>query len=297
MADLNDLNLRPTAHEDIELRSDHVEPSIGSSAAPVTPADDTLLDEPEPRRPSVWVALAILVALIGGVLYFIYGRHPLPPEQTDTQNAAASAGTAAQPPQEPLPSLDESDELVRTLVKQLSSNPTLLTWIASDNLIRTFTMLVDKIAIGAPPSKQAAFAKPAGAFKVTGSGDDLRIDPASFARYDTLAAVVDSVNAEGAARAFQRLKPLMEQAHRDLGYPAGDFDTKVSLAVARLLETPVPDEPVKVRSSSVNYQFVDPELEGLMASQKQLLRMGPKNQQIVQNKLREFVKAAGLAGR
>lgn len=297
MAEMNDLNLRPTPHDDIELRPDHVEPSIASSVGPPA-ADDGLVDEPEPRRPSVWVALAILIALVGGVLYFIYGRHPLPPEQTEAQNAGASAGTAAQqPPQEPLPSLDESDELVRTLVKQLSSNPTLLTWLASDNLIRTFTMLVDKIAIGAPPSKQAAFAKPAGAFKVTGSGDDLRIDPASFARYDTLAAVVDSVNAEGAARAFQRLKPLMEQAHRDLGYPAGDFDTKVSLAVARLLETPVPEAPVKVRSSSVNYQFVDPELEGLMASQKQLLRMGPKNQQLVQNKLREFVKAAGLAGR
>jgi hypothetical protein len=295
MADLNDLNLRPTPHEDIELRPDHVEPSIASSVAP--PADDALSDEPEPRRPSVWVALAILVALVGGVLYFIYGRHPLPPEQTDTPRPAASAGAAAQQPQEPLPSLDESDDLVRTLVKQISSNPTLVTWLASDNLIRTFTMLVDKIAIGAPPSKQAAFAKPAGAFKVTGSGDDLRIDPASFARYDTLAAVVGSVDAAGAARAFQRLKPLMEQAHRDLGYPAGDFDTKVSLAVARLLETPVPDEPVKVRSSSVNYQFVDPELEGLMSSQKQLLRMGPKNQQVVQNKLREFVKAAGLAGR
>jgi hypothetical protein len=258
------------------------------------PDDESIVDEP--RRPSVWVALAILVALVGGVLYFIYGRHPLPPEQAPAEHAAASGATATGP-QEPLPALDESDELVRTLVKQLSSNPTLVTWLATDNLVRTFITIVDKIAIGVSPAKQAAFARPAGAFKVTGSGDNLQIDPASFARYDTLAGVIGSVDAAGAARAFERLKPLMEQAHRDLGYPPGDFDTKVNLAVARLLDTPVPSEPVRVVSTSVSYQFADTELESLMASQKQLLRMGPRNQKIVQDKLREFVKAAGLANR
>lgn len=267
--------------DDLDLRNSSVEEPIAD----------------EPRRPSVWIALAILVALVGGVLYFIYGRKPLPPEQSQAVRPAAASGVAAsQGRQEPLPALDASDDAVRALVRQLSSNPTLLTWLATDNLIRTFTTIVDKMAIGVSPAKQATFAKPAGAFAVTGRGEDMRIDPASFARYNTLAGVIDSIDADGAARAFQRLKPLMEQAHRDLGYPAGDFDTKVNLAVARLLETPVPDEPVKVRSTSVTYQFADEELESMTPAQKQLLRMGPANMKLIQAKLRAFVKAAGLSG-
>jgi hypothetical protein len=106
--------------------------------------------------------------------------------------------------------------------------------------------------------------------------------------------VIDSVNVEGAARAYARIRPLCEQAYRDLGYPDGDFDKKMSLALARMLETPVPDGPVQLRSTSVAYQFADPDLESLSSPQKQLLRMGPRNMRIVQAKLREFVKAAGL---
>ena len=54
-------------------------------------------------------------------------------------------------------------------------------------------------------------------------GDALRIDPQSYDRYNTLAAVVDSLDVDGAARSYQRLKPLINQAYRDLGYPDEDF--------------------------------------------------------------------------
>jgi hypothetical protein len=68
----------------------------------------------------------------------------------------------------------------------------------------------------------------------------------------------------------------------------------MSLALGRLLDTPVPEGPVELRSTSVAYQYADPDLESLSSPQKQLLRMGPRNMKIVQAKLREFVKAAGL---
>jgi len=275
MANLDDIDLQPTKISDLDLH----------------PADDAATS-PEGRRPSVWVALAILAALVGGVAYFIYGRQPLPPEQADVPRATRSAPPAA--PAEPLPALDASDAFIRQLVQTFSAHPQLIGWLATPDLTRTFVAIVDKIAIGASPAKHAPFAKPTRPFQVTGSGTHVRFDPASYDRFNTLASVIDSVNAEGAARAYARIKPLCVEAYRDLGYPDGDFDRKLSLAIGRLLDTPVPDGPVELRATSVTYQFADPDLESLSSPQKQLLRMGPRNMKIVQAKLREFVKAAGL---
>jgi hypothetical protein len=279
MANLDDIDLQPSTSHDFDLRGS----APGTGDPPVE----------EGRRPSVWVALAILVALVAAVAYFIYGRQPLPPEQAAEARPARTEAPPA-PPAEPLPALDASDALIRQLVAQFSSHPQLVSWLATPDLVRTFVAIVDKIGIGASPAKNAGFARPKGAFEVTGAGSALQPSQASYDRYNTLANVIDSVNVEGAARAYARIRPLCEQAYRDLGYPDGDFDKKMSLALARMLETPVPDGPVQLRSTSVAYQFADPDLESLSSPQKQLLRMGPRNMRIVQAKLREFVKAAGL---
>ena len=277
MSNLDDIDLQPSTSQDFELRTPN-------AAEP--PAE-------EGRRPSVWVALAILAALIGGVAYFIYGRQPLPPEQAaESRPAVTQAPPAA--PAEPLPALDGSDAFIRQLVGTFSSHPQLVAWLATPDLVRTFVAIVDKIAIGASPAKNAAFAKPKGAFEVIGEGATVQMSQASYDRYNTIASVIDSVNIDGAAKAYARIKPLCEQAYRDLGYPDGDFEKKLSLAIARLLDTPVPDGPIELAATSVSYQYADPELESLSVPQKQLLRMGPRNMKIVQAKLREFVKATGI---
>ncbi len=285
MPDLDDLEISSSGRsDDLQIRPDR-----GDPAGPGSPPVD------EPRRPSLWVAFAVLAALIAGIAYFLYGRHPLPVEQERTVRAAEPA-PAAKPPAEPLPALDASDAFVRTLAQGLSSNPQFASWLLTNDLVRSFTSIVDKIAIGINPAKQAAFAKPSGPFSVTGSGDNLHIDPRSYDRYNTIAAVVDSINAEGAASVYQRIKPLINQAYRDLGYPEEDFDKKMSMAISRLLDTPVQEGPVALKATSVNYQFADQDLESLSSPQKQLLRMGPKNMQLVQAKLRAFAKAANLMG-
>jgi DUF3014 family protein len=43
------------------------------------------------------------------------------------------------------------------------------------------------------------------------------------------------------------------------------------------------------------YAYVDDSLERLSPAQKQLLRMGPKNQATIQAKLREFTLALGVS--
>ncbi len=136
MSNLDDIDLQPSTSHDFDLRT----PGATRPAR-------------EGRRPSVWVALAILVALIGGVAYFIYGRQPLPPEQAAESRPARSQAPPA-PPAEPLPALDASDALIRQLVASFSSHPQLASWLATPDLVRTFVAIVDKIAIGASPGEE-----------------------------------------------------------------------------------------------------------------------------------------------
>src|SRR5262245_22134644 len=174
MSNLDDIDLQPSTSHDFELRSSG---SSGASGAAEPP-------EEEGRRPSVWIALAILAALIGAVAYFIYGRQPLPPEQAAESRPALTQAPPA-PPAEPLPALDGSDALIRQLVAGFSSHPELATWLATPDLVRTFVTIVDKIAIGASPAKSAAFARPKQPFAVSGSGAAVQMSQASYDRYNT----------------------------------------------------------------------------------------------------------------
>ena len=102
------------------------------------------------------------------------------------------------------------------------------------------------------------------------------------------------MDVEGAARAYRRLRPLLQQAFDELGYTNLSFDDRLALALGRLVDMPMPEGDVALRATSVMFQFADPDLESLAPVQKQLLRMGPHNMRIVQSKVRAFARAAGL---
>ena len=194
----------------------------------------------------------------------------------------------------PVPPLDASDDFVRALIRQLSQKPEWATWLASGNLIRSFVVSVDKIAVGSSPAKELKPAAPQGKFQTLGSGRTLRIDPASYDRYNALANVVDAIDPDGAARAYRRLRPLMQQAFDELGYVNLSFDDRLARALGWLVDVPVQEGDVMLKATSVTFQYADPELEALSPAQKHLLRMGPHNMRLVQTKLRAFARAAGL---
>jgi len=120
------------------------------------------------------------------------------------------------------------------------------------------------------------------------------IDPESYARFDAFAGIVSSVDAQQAARVYRRLRPLCDAAARELGQPAGEMDVVLGQALATLLAAPVLDGEVAVASEGPFYRFADNRLETLPPSQKQLLRMGPRNERLVQAKLKEMVEALAL---
>jgi hypothetical protein len=199
-------------------------------------------------------------------------------------------GIAAEPIE--LPPLDQTDALVRTLVGDLSSHPRVAAWLATDGLIRRFTVATENIAGGAVPAQALAPLRPAGRFTVIDAGTVLRIDPRSYDRYDTLAAAVDSIHSAGAARLYTMLKPRIDEAHAELGGDA-TFDRTLERAIVMLLGAPAP-ESVQLVPKGVVFGYADPALERLTAAQKQLVRMGPANARIIQRRLREIGVALGI---
>jgi hypothetical protein len=96
-----------------------------------------------------------------------------------------------------------------------------------------------------------------------------------------------------------QLYPSLQRAYEELGYPKRYFNDRFVDVIDLLLATPEPISAPKVHLPTVNgpvqpqrpwvlYEFDDPQLEGLAAGQKMLLRMGLRNERRVKVRLAEL---------
>ena len=262
------------------------------------PPVDATPPPPPPRKPiGAWIAVGALVIALGIAAYLIFGRGP-------STGPTAAAPAAAAPDADgalgrdglniTLPPLEMSDAIIRELIGKLSTHPRIAAWLATDGLVRNFTVVVVNIAEGRTPASQLRRVRPTGPFQVTQRGADWVIDPGSYDRYTPLAEAAASLDPAGAARIYKGLRPLVDQAYAELGYPDIPFDRMLERAIIRLLETPVVEDPIRVKPVGIGWVYTDPRLEDLTGAQRQLLRMGARNQQVVQEALRRIALALGI---
>jgi len=257
---------------------------------------------PQPSRTGWRIVIAVVVAAgLGVCAYFVWGHRgrPAPADVRVQTEQAVSQPAAPKPIAEPgedivLPPLEQTDTLVRELVAKLSSHPKAAAWLATNQLLRNFTVVMTNIAAGRTPAEQLARLRPTGKFTVVTQGGAPVIDPQSYRRYDAYADAVGALDARGTARLYATLKPRLQDAYRELGNPNGDVDDAMLRAIRELLATPVIEGTVSLTSTRVSYDFADPRLQSLSAAQRQFLRMGPRNVRIVQAKLREITPLLGF---
>jgi hypothetical protein len=248
---------------------------------------------------AVGVIFLILAVCAATYYFLIYKKGAKAPKPSETQTAGATENAAlpseqAAVPQLPPVELDKSDDLVRQWAKEVSSHPKLPVWLSSENLIRRFVAAADNIANGLSPRPHIDFFIPAGDFKVIKRGPLYYADPEGYSRYNPVVDVVVSLDSKQSAYLFRGLKPLFQEAYRDLGYPAQDFQETFLKAIVELLRTPVVEGNILLEKTVVNYVMVDDKLESLSEAQKHLLRMGPENVGAIQAKLREIALALGI---
>jgi hypothetical protein len=241
------------------------------------------------------LALAAVAAIGLLALVYLAFRAPAEPETVPTPPPLPTAPPTPTPAPSAtpvvLPPLDESDELMRRLVADLSAHPLVERWVARNDLIRTITVVTVNVASGESPRPNLQFLAPKTRFRPRSQGGRLVPDPAGFSGYDPIADAIGSLDAEGVARVYRITEPLFEIAFKDFGLPDVRFRTMLDRALANLLAVPVLDAGVELLPHATTFRYANPRLEQLSPAQKQFLRMGPRNVKIVQSKLREIQAA------
>ena len=245
----------------------------------------------------VAVLLALMVVVF--LVFMLPDWDKKPPEDTPV--------AAPLPTPEPTPSLQErlserlqgttlktSDTVIRELVAQISSRPELAAWLVNEDLVRRFVASVDNMSEGASPRQHLEFMAPDGAYQVQERGDRLVVAPASYDRYDNVAAVIESLDTAGTAALYRELKPLIDEAYAEISPQGANFDDRLAEVFDQLLAVPVISGDVEVEQKVVTYTYADPRLEGMTAAQRQLLRTGPDNVAMIQAKIREIRAALGM---
>jgi Protein of unknown function (DUF3014) len=255
---------------------------------------------PEPTRSiGPWICATLLIAAACAAAYVEFMRRPLP---AVTPLATATPVTVREPPTLggqaepiPIPPLDASDAVVRKLVRALSESPAITAWLTTNDLIRNFTVVVANIGDGATPAKQLRVLRPPSAFRVVERNWNPYLDPRSYDRYAVIADAITSLDPAGTASLYATLKPRIEEAYRELGYPDRSFDRALERAIVAILKTPVLDGPVRLRPKGIGYAYADERLEDLTGAQKQLLRMGPQHVRIIKARIRQIGLALGIS--
>lgn len=271
------------------------------------PFDDLPLDRPTPpplapraappsASPKRWIIIGAFVVIVLALFALWWMSRARPraaiPAPTQATDVAVGSNRPKRQPME-LPALDRSDGLLRELVAQLSRHPLIARLLTTDGLVRATVLAVEQIGDGRTPAVPLRVLRPSTRLAITGA-DSGRIDPRSYARWDAPTAGLVSIDPADAAQLYVNLKPLFDDAYRDLGHPGGDFDTSIVRAIQMLEETPDAGGDLELVRRPGYYEHANPAFRSIPPVQKQMLLIGPENRQKVLAWLRRLAGALDL---
>ena len=220
------------------------------------------------------------------------------PEPVPEPTPPSEDESAAPPeePEEPLPTLGESDQVVREEVEQLPNGPSLLPLLVRDDLILKAVRAVTALEENALVNKYRPIVPPQSPFEAEEMGEPASEDEPqkylmteqTYGRYDSYINLLTSLDNDRLAALYNRYYPLLEQAYEEQGVDKGSFREVTLTAIDNLLEAPVIEEDIILVRPSVMYKYSDPELEALPPAHKLMLRLGPDNSRKLKDVLRRL---------
>ncbi|MGL4712842.1 MAG: DUF3014 domain-containing protein [Shewanella sp.] len=208
--------------------------------------------------------------------------------ETDTHSTETTAVTEPDVIVEPVPALAESDGFAQQKALAIINNNVLGSLLVQQDLIRQFVVFVDNLAQGELTRKVSPLKGPEKQFSVSEITNKVYLNPEGFHRYDAYVDSISKMDERSLITTYKQLTPMLEEAFAELGYSNAKFNDRMLQAINVLLAAPIIEAPIELSSISVNYQFVDPDLEVLPSAQKLLVRMGPENTRKLKVALRKI---------
>ena len=213
---------------------------------------------------------------------------PMPVVTEIEEPAPEASPPPPEPVEEPLPRLEESDDAVRDAVGDIPLGTAGQQYLIPGNIIERSASLIYLMAQGDVPYKLLPVSRPKAAFPISDDGTQVVTDPAGFERYDALTQWLQSLDLESLLSSLEWFIPLFREAWSYYGEDPAAFDMAVVMTLDLVIATPELDlgEARLIRKEAV-WIFEDPAIEGLAPIQKQVLRMGPANAEVVKAKAAE----------
>lgn len=203
-----------------------------------------------------------------------------------------------EPIQPTLPNLDESDTLVVEKLPDITWRKELLKLLVTEDAIRRFVVFTDNFSQGNLSYDHSPFVVPVERFSASESHNELDTDnnnktlwlwdEATTRRFSLYVDLLRSIDSGELVAFYVEIKPLIDQAFQELGYPEEDFTNVLQSAIIRVLDMDIPSEPTNLTRPSVMYKFQSDEVEALDDADKLLIRIGKENLLVIKSVLLEI---------
>jgi len=243
----------------ILITGDYGESEVPEQTAEIAPVDIEMAPAPEPEPDPIEEEVAEVAEEV---------LPELPPEATVTEETA--------------------DAYAREIIESVNGGKALAQFVAGDYIVERAVAIIDALRRGEVPYKLLPVGRPSKPFLISDDGLRVTMDPSSFNRYDVFAQWVNGIDVLAIVELLNEYEQIATEALSRMG--VGDFDIRsaVLAATTEILATPIAPESAELMKREANWVYMDPELEALSSVQKQVLRMGPRNSEIIQAKAREL---------
>jgi len=180
---------------------------------------------------------------------------------------------------------EEVDPAAIESLQDFSNEELITSILLQEDILRSSIVFIDNFSRGTLLTKFSPVKSPKQSFTVKEIDGDVYLDPASYERYNTYTAYIDSIDASRFIENYKKMKPSIDDSYAQVSRPDVNFNDTLEKAIEMVLDTPIINEPIRLESPSVMYVFSDSKLESLSSPQKLMLRVGPKNLAIIQAKL------------
>ncbi|WP_284243239.1 DUF3014 domain-containing protein [Thalassotalea insulae] len=264
-----------------------------------------------------WLIGGIIVIVLAVIVgYFVMQDQPKPekPEQLPVVEIQPEVAPEPEPEPEPialepepevveqpvietepeplLPTLDESDAWLTEKLPSITWRKELLKLVIDDDMIRRFVVFTDNFAQGIIAYEHSPLIKPNAGFNAREINENgevvIKWDDTSSRRFSLYVDLLRSVDSDTLVSWYYELKPLVDEAYRELGYPEEDFTDILQDAISKVLDMEIPKERLELVRPSVMYQFKDAEIENLDDADKLMLRLGKENLLVIKSVLLEI---------